>query len=77
MESGIKLTVKTLRDRISLARRVIINLRMKHGRNHERGIAYGAIGLLDFIESGDPSKIMHLDMRQEIKKILLQERGTS
>lgn len=67
------MTLKSVKDRINLARRAIRNLRSQHGRDHERGIVFGAIGLLDFVESGDSSQIVHQDIRHEIKKILLQE----
>ena len=56
-------------NRIKNAREALMNLRNRYGMNHDEGIAYGAVGLLDYILLNDPEKIMHPNIRHEVLKV--------
>lgn len=64
----------SVEERIKIARRAILELR-KEGvdtpkTNFPMGtIAYGCVGILDYIESGDIEKILERNLRLRIQRI--------
>ena len=74
-------------DRIAIARQAIIELRKEGVNSFSLGpmapkaerignVAYGCVGLLDYIETGDPHKILEIHLRDRVDKIIaLVSRG--
>lgn len=62
-----------MESRVKIGRQAIMNLRKKYGWKHEEGVAFGCVGLLDYILTGDPEKIMHPNIRQEVHLIATKE----
>ena len=62
-----------MESRVTIARESIMNLRKKYGIDHEKGVVFGCIGLLDYIETGDIDKIMHPNIRREVQKVNRKE----
>jgi len=59
-----------MENRIKTAKQAIFNLRKKYGYDaHERGIAFGCIGVLEYIETGNIKRISHLDIQREVQKL--------
>ena len=66
-----------MRERIELVRTAIMSLREKlekKGKTGIRGIgvwgAWGCVGALDFITTGEISKIMSIRLREEVEAIM-------
>ena len=68
------MTKLTLKKRIELCRQVILSVREKFPHKPSKGVpkewAYGCVGVLDFIETGDVSKILSSEIRTRIEKII-------
>ena len=63
------MTAKSMKDRIKICQRAILNLRKKK-MERELGPSFGCIGILDYVESGIIERILHPGVRREVKKLL-------
>jgi len=71
----------TMEDRIKVARNAVLMVREKSPMSRfgsyrsviastPKEWAIGVIGVLDFVETGDPQKIMISDVRAEVERII-------